>query len=185
MTYRTRHVAGQLRLATVIPQAAGNNVLPERFFLAVTAAFNLQGKDMSHVLIIDDSEEIRSSVRAMMESMGFDVSEATDGQDGVDRFRQERFDLVISDVVMPRKDGLQAIREIREMSPDIPIVAMSGGTHVSAGGCDQITGYTLSIAEELGATRTIGKPFSRENLRAVIRESVAEAGTQFFRDMAR
>lgn len=117
--------------------------------------------------------------------MGFDVSVAADGQDGVEQFRQERFDLVISDIVMPRKDGLQAIREIREMSPDIPIVAMSGGTHFSAGGCgQQITSYTLSVAEELGATRTISKPFSRENLRSVIRESVAEAGSQFFHESA-
>ena len=136
---------------------------------------------MSHVLIIDDSERVRASVRAMLESSGFDVSVATDGQDGINQFRQERFDLVISDIVMPMKDGLQTIREIREMSPDIPIVAMSSGTHFSSeGSAQQMTSYTLSIAEELGATRTIGKPFSRDNLLGVIRESMMEVGTQLF-----
>jgi CheY-like chemotaxis protein len=138
---------------------------------------------MSHVLIIDDSERIRTSVRAMLESAGFDVSVANDGEDGLNQFRQERFDLVISDIVMPRKDGLQTIREIRKMSSDIPIVAMSAGTHFSAGGCGQaVTSYALCAAEELGATRTISKPFSRDNLLSVIRESVIESESQVFHE---
>jgi DNA-binding response OmpR family regulator len=138
---------------------------------------------MSHVLIIDDSEEVRNSVSAMLESAGFDVSVATDGEDGLNLFRKQQFDLVISDIVMPRKDGLQTIREIRNLSPAIPIVAMSAGTHFSNGGCGQgITSYALCAAEELGATRTIGKPFSRDELLPVIREAVREAGTALFND---
>jgi CheY-like chemotaxis protein len=141
---------------------------------------------MSHVLIIDDSERIRNTVKLMLESAGFDVSVATDGEDGINQFRQERFDLVISDIVMPRKDGLQTIRELREMTPDIPIVAMSGGTHFSSGGCGQdATSYALSVAELVGATRTISKPFSRDNLLMVIRESMSETGSQFFEAHAR
>jgi CheY-like chemotaxis protein len=141
---------------------------------------------MSHVLIIDDSEKIRDTVKLMLESAGFDVSVASDGEDGVNQFRQERFDLVISDIVMPRRDGLQTIRELREMTPDIPIVAMSGGTHFSSEGCGQgITSYALSLAEVLGATRTISKPFSRDNLLLVIRESMSETGSQFLAEDAR
>lgn len=134
---------------------------------------------MSHVLVIDDSEKIRKTVKLMLESAGFDVSLATDGEDGLDQFRHERFDLVISDILMPRKDGLQTIRELREMTPDLPIVAMSGGTHFSSGSCDA-TSYALSLAEEFGATRTIAKPFSRDNLFTVIRECMTETGSDIF-----
>lgn len=136
---------------------------------------------MSHVLIIDDSEQTRNTMKLMLESAGFDVSVATDGEDGLNRFRHERFDLVISDIVMPRNDGLQTIREIREMTSDIPIVAMSGGMHFSAGSSGQnVTSYALSLAEEFGATRTISKPFSRDNLFAVIRECMSETGSDIF-----
>jgi CheY-like chemotaxis protein len=136
---------------------------------------------MSHILLIDDSERVRETVRIMLESSGFDVSVAIDGVDGVNQFREDRFDIVISDVVMPRKDGLETIREIRDLSPNIPIVAMSGGTHLSEHGCAQgMTSYALSAAEELGATRTISKPFSREELLNVLRESVMEACSRFF-----
>jgi CheY-like chemotaxis protein len=139
---------------------------------------------MSHVLVIDDSGRIRTAVKAMLESVGFDVSVAADGEEGLDQFRQERFDLVISDIAMPRKDGFQTIRELREMTPDLPIIAMSGGMHFA--GCVQgSTCDALSLAEDLGATRTISKPFSRDNLLSVIRESMSEAGSQFLDEHAR
>jgi DNA-binding response OmpR family regulator len=136
---------------------------------------------MSHVLIIDDSERVRDTVKAMLESAGFTVSVATDGEDGVKQFQQERFDLVISDVVMPRKDGLETIREIRKVAAHIPIIAMSSGTHAAGtGGTEDAACYGLSLAEDSGATRTIRKPFSRDNLLAVIRECMMEGVGQIF-----
>jgi CheY-like chemotaxis protein len=136
---------------------------------------------MSHVLLIDDSERVRETVKVMLESAGFDVSVASDGVDGLNQFREDRFDVVVSDVVMPRKDGLETIREIRDLSPDIPIIAMSGGTHFSDHGCGQgLTSYALCAAEELGATRAISKPFSRQELLDAIGESVMEAGGKLF-----
>jgi CheY-like chemotaxis protein len=136
---------------------------------------------MSHVLLIDDSKRVREIVRVMLESAGFDVSIAIDGVDGINQFREDRFDVVLSDVVMPRKDGPETIREIRDLSPDIPIIAMSGGTHFSDHGCGRgMTSYALCAAEEVGATRTISKPFPREELLNVIRESVTEAASRFF-----
>lgn len=116
---------------------------------------------MSHVLLIDDSKNTRESVKAMLESAGFDVAVAVDGEDGVTQLRQKRCDLVISDIVMPRKDGLQTIHEIRELAPDIPIVA-------------------IGAVEEFGATRTNGKPLSRDNLLEVIRDSIVETAKARF-----
>ena len=137
---------------------------------------------MSHVLVIDDSENVRTSVKRMLESAGFQVSLADDGEEGVSLFREERFDLVISDVVMPRKDGLQTVREIREMSPDIPIVLMSKDSYFGSEGPDAANSF-LPEAKEVGATRAIAKPFSRDNLLKVVGESVIDSSKRLFAEV--
>jgi CheY-like chemotaxis protein len=82
---------------------------------------------MSRVLVIDDSDNIRRTLKAMLESAGHHVAVACDGVDGVARFQDQSFDLVISDIVMPRKDGLQTVRELRQMTDEVPIIVMSSG----------------------------------------------------------
>ena len=130
---------------------------------------------MSRVLVIDDSDRVRRTLKAMLESAGHDVAVAFDGVDGVTQFRDQPFDLVISDVVMPRKDGLQTIRELRQMTEEVPIIAMSGGLQLSDSGDNrQHIDDLLYIAEDLGATRTISKPFSGSDLLAVVGECLDE-----------
>jgi CheY-like chemotaxis protein len=126
---------------------------------------------MCRVLVIDDSDSVRSTLKTMLESAGHDVAVAFDGVDGVAQFRQRSFDLVISDIVMPRKDGFQTVRELREMTEAVPIIVMSGGFQLS-NSCDNQRDIDdlLYIAEDLGATRTIGKPFTRTELLTVIGE---------------
>lgn len=134
---------------------------------------------MSHVLVIDDNPKVRSSMKAMLESLGFDVSVARDGDEGLRHFRQEPFDLVISDIIMPNKDGFETVRELREITDDVPIIVMSGESR--AAGDDvarQVTRDALELAEILGATRTISKPFSQDDLLKVIRECLLEKGTK-------
>jgi two-component system, chemotaxis family, chemotaxis protein CheY len=171
-------------LDTLITHPRRNPMLPRTFAYSWLRLSDVKDIDMSHVLLVDDSEKIRNTVKLMLESAGFDVTLAIDGEDAVNQFREERFDLVISDIVMPRKDGLQAIRELREMTPDIPIVAMSGVTHFSSGMCGQETSYALTFAEVFGATRTISKPFSRDDLLTVIRESMSETASRAFDERA-
>ncbi len=134
---------------------------------------------MSRVLVIDDSDSVRRTLRAMLESAGHDVAVAFDGVDGVDQFRDESFDLVISDIVMPRKDGLQTVRELREMTETVPIIVMSGGFQLSASGDNRRDiDDLLFIAEDLGATRTISKPFSQADLLAVVGECLGERSSR-------
>ncbi len=126
---------------------------------------------MSRVLVIDDSDGVRSMLKATLESAGHDVALAFDGVDGVTQFRDQSFDLVISDIVMPRKDGLQTVRELRQMTDAVPIIVMSGGLHLAKNGYSQRDiDDLLYVAEDLGATRTISKPFSRSDLLAVVGE---------------
>jgi CheY-like chemotaxis protein len=130
---------------------------------------------MSHILVIDDSDSVRRTLRAMLEWAGHDVAVAFDGVDGVAQFQDQLFDLVISDVVMPRKDGLQTVRELRQMTDEVPIIVMSGAMQLSdSGGNQRDIDDLLFIAEELGATRTISKPFSRGDLLAVVGDCLDE-----------
>jgi CheY-like chemotaxis protein len=130
---------------------------------------------MSHTLVIDDSDSVRRTLKAMLESAGHDVAVAFDGVDGVAQFREQFFDLVISDIVMPRKDGLQTVRELRQMTDEVPIIVMSGAMQLSSRGASQRDiDDLLFVAEELGATRTISKPFSHGDLLVIVGECLRE-----------
>lgn len=115
-------------------------------------------------------------MKAMLEALGFDVSVAGDGDEGLRHFREEPCDLVISDIIMPKKDGFETVRELREITQDVPIIVMSGGSKLG-GSAREATRDALDLAETLGATRTISKPFSEDDLIKVIRECLVEKGT--------
>lgn len=108
---------------------------------------------MARVLVIDDEEFARYTLREALESAGHDVVEAVDGQVGVDLCRAEPFDLVITDIIMPEKEGVAAIIEMISDKPAQKIIAISGG------GRDGYGGY-LESAMTLGASATLAKPFS-------------------------
>jgi CheY-like chemotaxis protein len=141
---------------------------------------------MCHVLVIDDSDGIRTTLKAMLESAGHNVAVAFDGVDGLRQFWRQSFDLVISDIVMPRKDGLEMIRELRQITNDVPIIVMSGGLQTANRGRQCDIDDLLYVAEDLGATRTISKPFSRSDLLAVVGECLGETRSALrARDTAR
>lgn len=103
------------------------------------------------VLIIDDDEDIRFILRRALESAGYQVREASDGAAGLKRFREQRPDLVMTDIIMPEREGVETIMALRKESPETAIIAMSGG----GGGADY-----LEMAIKLGAVRAFSKPFS-------------------------
>ena len=123
---------------------------------------------MAHVLVIEDDELLRSTLKTMLESSGHVVTLAVDGQDGVQKFEREPFDLVLCDVFMPQKEGLETIREIRQLSAGVPIISMTG----SGGGADP---DFLRMARNFGATQTIAKPFKRGDLLALVRQCLGAA----------
>lgn len=115
-------------------------------------------KIMSRILIIDDDDHIRAMVIKMLEKAGhINVEEAADGIIGMKLLRQHTFDLVITDIIMPDKDGIEMITELRRNYPQLKIIAMSGGGKIGP------HSY-LEMAKYLGAGRTLEKPFKQSDL---------------------
>lgn len=122
---------------------------------------------MSRILLIDDDDQFRSMLAARLERMGHEVTTACDGRIGLQQFREQQPDLIISDLIMPQMEGLELIRELRG-TPPVRIIAMSGGGRTSP------TTY-LQIAQRLGAVAVLEKPFSTDELTAAIRAALSAA----------
>src|SRR5215813_8805069 len=80
----------------------------------------------ARILIIDDYEPFRASVKDLLEATGYDVAVAVDGEDGIQQFQRQPFDLVLCDVFMPKKEGIETIRDLRQLSTGTPIISMTG-----------------------------------------------------------
>jgi len=125
------------------------------------AALRVKDTAVARILLIDDEACIRRPLQLLLERAGHVVFTAANGMEGVRLWRESSGDLVITDIQMPEKDGLETILELRQLSPQTPILAMSGGHR--DGRVD-----VLGDATQLGAFRTISKPFGlREMLQAV------------------
>ena len=103
---------------------------------------------MARILIIDDEPQIRSMLTLMLEREGYEIVEAADGVAGIKIYRQNPADLIITDLIMPNKDGIGMIIDLRKEFPDVKIIAMSGG------GLNKPDGY-LKGAKKLGAACTL------------------------------
>ena len=106
-------------------------------------------------------------IRLMLEQAGHEVSTASDGQKGVYLLEDDMVDLVVTDILMPAKDGLEAIREIHSRYPQVKILAISGGSHRF----EELD--FLGAAERFGAARTLAKPFSRAQLLDAVEQLLA------------
>ncbi len=111
---------------------------------------------MARILVIDDEALIRAVLLEYLELDGYQVMDAPNGKVGMRLFREEPFDLVITDIVMPEKDGIEAIGELRRCFPETKIIAISGG------GRSLKANYVLRTAETLGVHCTLYKPFEIE-----------------------
>jgi CheY-like chemotaxis protein len=117
---------------------------------------------MPHILIIDDEAMIREMFRRILELEGYAVSEAAEGNEALARCREQCPDLIITDLIMPDKEGIETIIEIRRDFPETKIIAISGGGRVTAR-------EYLELAETFGADRSLSKPIGREELLAAVR----------------
>jgi len=115
------------------------------------------------VLVVDDNEDMRITVQALLQADGFDVVVAADGEAALALHRKSPADVVITDLFMPDKDGIETIIELRKLYPAVKIVAMSGWT--STQGSDY-----LQVAREIGAAVTLQKPFDPAELSRVVRQ---------------
>jgi len=115
------------------------------------------------ILVIDDDEDFRSMLRTALEQDGYAVEEARNGREGLQRYVIAPPDVVITDLLMPEREGLETIRALRQMNPQVKIIAISGGVGLL---------NFLPLARKFGALRTLQKPFTLQQLHDVVREVV-------------
>jgi len=111
---------------------------------------------MARVLIVDDDQLFGALMRRSLEQRGHHVCVALDGQSGRDLIASDTFDLFVCDIVLPDETGLQVLRDVRKLHPEMALVAVSGGR--SAGRSVHID--VMHMAETLGADAVIRKPFA-------------------------
>ena len=121
---------------------------------------------MAQILLVEDEPAVRRILRLMLEKAGHLVEGADNGQTALAAFERRRFDIIITDIVMPQCNGLEAISSIRGRDADLQIIAMSGGG--SMRGVDY-----LDLARMLGANQTLAKPFTRDALLALVDQALA------------
>lgn len=117
------------------------------------------------ILVVDDDPSICETLRIGLGKAGFRVVEARDGEEGLRLWRETGADLVIADVYMPNKSGLQLIMELQAESPSTPVIAMSDG-----GQSKNLN--PMSYAEVLGAVQTIAKPFTLDEMLALVNKEL-------------
>ena len=115
---------------------------------------------MKRLLLIDDDEELLPVLAAYLSRLGYEVETASDGVIGVERFHAKPCDLVVTDLILPNREGIETILQLRKERPELPIIAMSGGLGNSP--------QYLGLAKRLGAKCALLKPFSPESLKEAI-----------------
>ncbi len=121
---------------------------------------------MARILVIDDDDQVRELLRQMMEHAGHEAVVAADGQIGMRMHREQPADIIVTDIIMPEKDGWEAIVELRKEFPDVKIIAISGGARLGP--------YSyLAIAKRFGAQRVFAKPLEKAELLRAIEELLA------------
>ena len=122
---------------------------------------------MARILVIDDDDEIRRLIVRVMESAAHEVLEARDGAEGLKCITNQDVDVVITDIFMPGRDGLEILREIRKNHPHMHVIAMSGGGEF--GDMD-----VMRIARSFGAFRVLAKPFRINEMLQTVDAALAE-----------
>ena len=120
---------------------------------------------MAKILIVDDDKNYRSSLRRLLTDLDYDVIVAENGDEAISTYTQSPADIVITDIFMPEKDGLEVIIELKKKFQDAKIIAISGGS----------TKFNVSLnlleqAKQLGAHTIIDKPFRNEQLISAIKD---------------
>lgn len=120
---------------------------------------------MARILIIDDDDALRATIAATLHERGHEVIEATNGTEGLVRQATRPADLVITDLVMPEREGIETIIELRKRAPKLAIIAMSGSAKPD---------LYLKMAMQFGACETLVKPFTTEALIAAMDHALSD-----------
>lgn len=118
---------------------------------------------MARILVVDDEDSIRMLLSQILEIQNHEIYDACDGDRALEILSEKDIDVVITDIVMPNREGLETMQYIRTNWPDVKIIAMSGGGRVGK------AGY-LELAEKIGASAILKKPFSSDQLKSAVSE---------------
>jgi CheY-like chemotaxis protein len=121
---------------------------------------------MTRILLVDDDDLSRGAVHKMLERGGYSVNSTSQGSDAIARYKTDRADLVITDLIMPETDGLEIIQQLRRIDPKVRILAISGGGRVDAE-------EYLSVARKFGAVEVLPKPFTGQELTQAVERALA------------
>lgn len=131
----------------------------------------LGAEQMARVLVIEDDVQVGDLLRQVLERMGHEVSHATDGEEGVHQFVEAQFDLIITDILMPRKGGVEVIKDLIRIEPEVKIIAISGGSrNLKPEECLRTPHFLVEC--------TLQKPFSRSEIEAAVDKLVERPGAE-------
>lgn len=116
---------------------------------------------MNKILLIDDEPLIRDGLKQILELKGYTVKTASDGKEAIQYLNNNCPDIVITDIIMPERDGIEVIISVKKKYPEVRIIAISGGGRINAQD-------HLEIAKQLGVDNTLTKPFSSDELLFII-----------------
>ena len=122
---------------------------------------------MNRIMIVDDDLQIRNMLRLTLERQGYEVVEAADGVEAINQYKAGQIDVVITDIVMPEKEGIELIMELKGLDPAVQIIAISGGGRINP------EDY-LKWARRFGVERTFSKPVDRQKLLEAVGELLAD-----------
>ncbi|HYG24531.1 MAG TPA: response regulator [Verrucomicrobiae bacterium] len=108
------------------------------------------------VLVVDDDDAVRMSLRWMLKESDYSVFDAADGVQALKHLEQQQTDVVVLDLLMPNKDGIETLGEIKRRWPAVKVISISGGSFYSH------PEINLSMSLQLGAVCALEKPFSPE-----------------------
>ena len=124
--------------------------------------FKVKEGKVAKILIIDDDAGMRRTVSRILATAGHEVIEASDGVEGVDLFRKNQPDVVVTDIIMPKKEGIETILDLRREHPSTLILVISGGATVPTESLVPLD--YLGMAKALGADGVLAKPFRAADL---------------------
>lgn len=124
---------------------------------------------MARILIVDDDDSLRTLLTAMVESFGHEVSVAADGEQALEAVRETTFDLVLLDLVMPNKGGIETIMALSAGATRVPVIIMSANIR---DGDESVN----RLVERYGAKAALPKPFDRDRLAGALDAVLTGAG---------
>ena len=124
-------------------------------------------KAMATILVIDDDQQVCALLKQVLEEQGYTVESAVNGIEGIREYRSHSADLIILDILMPEKEGLETILDLRREFPQVKIIAMSGGS-------ERAKLNLLDLARRLGAQYTVNKPFQLQTITDLVKKALQE-----------